>query len=537
MSLNSRTSALGWFADRRVATKILSAVAVVAVVAIGSGVVSVRGINRGAAAAEHLSVEGLAAVKLVGDLRIDVLNARLGVIDHVISADDAAMAKNEEAIAAAGVAFDETLAEYELTDMTGREDAVATLKAGWADYVQVRDTEGLTASRANDIDRFRAIRDEKLVPRIEIVIGALDELAEIERASAAQIAVDAESAASTANRQVVLFLSVGLLLGMAMALWVSRLITGPLGRVNVVLDAVAQGDLTQTAQVDSKDEIGVMAGNVNKAAASVRVAVQTMARSAQALGGSSEELTSVSGSISASAGQASAQADVVSAAAEQVSRSVQTVATGAEEMGASIREIAQNANEAARVAGTAVDVARRTNETVTQLGVSSREISAVVKVITSIAEQTNLLALNATIEAARAGEAGKGFAVVANEVKDLAQETAKATEDISRMIEAIQSDTTGAVEAIGQIGAVIGQINDYQTTIASAVEEQTATTNEMSRSVAEAATGSAEIAANIVGVAQAASTTTEGVLESQRAASELAQMSAELTTLVGTFRV
>ena len=198
-----------------------------------------------------------------------------------------------------------------------------------------------------------------------------------------------------------------------------------------------------------------------------------MARSAQALGGSSEELTSVSTTIAASAEQASAQANVVSAAAEQVSRNVQTVATGAEEMGASIREIAQNANEAARVAGTAVEVAHATNETVCKLGASSREIGEVVKVITSIAEQTNLLALNATIEAARAGEAGKGFAVVANEVKDLAQETAKATENISRMIEAIQGDTAGAVEAIGQISAVIGQINDYQTTIASAVEEQT----------------------------------------------------------------
>ncbi len=109
-------------------------------------------------------------------------------------------------------------------------------------------------------------------------------------------------------------------------------------------------------------------------------------------------------------------------------------------MSASIKEIAKNANEAARVANTAVQVAQKTNATVSRLGDSSAEIGQVIKVINSIAEQTNLLALNATIEAARAGEAGKGFAVVANEVKELAKQTGKATEDISHKIKAIQGE-------------------------------------------------------------------------------------------------
>jgi methyl-accepting chemotaxis protein len=55
--------------------------------------------------------------------------------------------------------------------------------------------------------------------------------------------------------------------------------------------------------------------------------------------------------------------------------------------------------------------------------------------------------------------------------------------------------------------------------------------------VSEAATGSTEIASNIVGVAQAADATSAGIGESQRAAADLAQMSAELTSLVGRFRV
>jgi methyl-accepting chemotaxis protein len=55
--------------------------------------------------------------------------------------------------------------------------------------------------------------------------------------------------------------------------------------------------------------------------------------------------------------------------------------------------------------------------------------------------------------------------------------------------------------------------------------------------VAEAASGSGEIAANITGVASAAAITTEGVSQSQQAAAELTRMSAELQSLVATFRV
>jgi methyl-accepting chemotaxis protein len=184
-----------------------------------------------------------------------------------------------------------------------------------------------------------------------------------------------------------------------------------------------------------------------------------------------------------------------------------------------------------------VQVAKRTNATVSKLGGSSAEIGQVIKAINSIAEQTNLLALNATIEAARAGEAGKGFAVVANEVKELAKQTGRATEDISEKIQSIQESTEEAMAAIEQIGGVINHINDISNTIASAVEEQSVTTNEISRSVAEAASGASEISQNVAGVSAAARSTSGSASDTQAAAQELARMAAELRSFVAQFEV
>ena len=303
-----------------------------------------------------------------------------------------------------------------------------------------------------------------------------------------------------------------------------------------VVDAAAQGDLTNELLIEGEDAIGKLGSGLSSFLNKLKEIISQIDENAQMLAAASDELSAVSDNMGNTAGETSSQASAVATAAEEVSTNIQTVAAGAEEMTASIKEVATNAGEAARVANEAVEAAETTNITVTKLGESSAEIGNVIKVITSIAQQTNLLALNATIEAARAGEAGKGFAVVANEVKELAKQTAQATEEISQKIEAIQTDTKGAVEAISHISSVIGQINDIQGTIAAAVEEQSTTTSEIARNVHEAANGSTEIAENISRVALAADNTASGAKESKTATEELTRMSTTLRGIVAMFR-
>ncbi|WP_298459047.1 methyl-accepting chemotaxis protein [uncultured Cellulomonas sp.] len=535
--MSTTTRRASRLSDLGVRTKILAAVLVASVVAAVVGLMGLSTLSASNADMTLLYEDKMLGFEKAAGLRRDTLSIRLAAANHVISSDAERTAQFEQQVDELEASLAEQIEDYRpMLSSASNIAALDSFVEGLAAYSTALDDVLLPAGRANDVAAWEDARDGVAADAITTMTEATGALVEGEKTAAKELIAESQAAYDRARTTAIVLLVVGLSVAIGVGLVVSRAIVRGLDRVRATVTALESGDLTVPVGLTTRDEVGTMGAALDNALTTLRGVVSTIDASSDSLAGASTQMSATAVQIASGAEETAAQAGVVSAAAEQVSRNTQTVAAGTEEMGASIREIAHNASEAARIAAQAVTAAEETTATVSRLGESSRQIGDVVKAITSIAEQTNLLALNATIEAARAGEAGKGFAVVAGEVKELAQETARATEDIARRVQAIQGDTAGAVDAIGNISHIVASINDFQATIAAAVEEQTATTNEMTRNVSEAAAGSGEIAVNISGVADAAALTTQGAAESQQAVSELARMSADLKTLVGTFR-
>jgi len=364
---------------------------------------------------------------------------------------------------------------------------------------------------------------------------------------------------------VIVLSLVAVLIGISASLLITRAIARPIKQGVDFARQMADGDFTQTLDIDQEDEIGVLAEALNNMVTNLGRMFKELTGGVETLSSSSTELSAISQQMSAGAEQTSGKSNTVATASEEMSSNMNTVAaaveqaaantnmiaSAAEQMAATIKEIAQNSEKARSITGGAVSQAKNSASRVGELGQGAKEISKVTETITEISEQTNLLALNATIEAARAGEAGKGFAVVANEIKELAKQTADATGEIKSRIEGIQNSIEGTITDIEEVPKVINEVNEIVSTIATAVEEQSVTTREIAENVAQASKGIQEVTENVTQstsvagdiakdiseVNQAANEMTNSSSQVNMSAGELSKLGEQLKEMVGRFRV
>jgi methyl-accepting chemotaxis protein len=247
----------------------------------------------------------------------------------------------------------------------------------------------------------------------------------------------------------------------------------------------------------------------------------------------SEQVTSASGQVS------SASQELAQGASEQAS-SLEETSSALEEMASMTRQNADNANQAnatakqaADLAGTGVESMKRMTEAIDKIKNSASETAKIIKTIDEIAFQTNLLALNAAVEAARAGEAGKGFAVVAEEVRNLARRSAEAAKNTADLIEGSQKNAEAGVTVTAEVAKNLGGIRDNAGKVATLIAEIAAASKEQSQGIDQVNTAVSEmdkiVQKNAANAEESASASEE--LTSQ--AQELSAMVDQLVGIVG----
>ncbi|MGQ0562251.1 MAG: methyl-accepting chemotaxis protein [Gemmatimonadota bacterium] len=246
-----------------------------------------------------------------------------------------------------------------------------------------------------------------------------------------------------------------------------KAIDAPLNRLVSAANKFGEGDLSVSVNGRMPEEFRVLAGAFTSMAERFRNVVGETVTTAQKVGASASDLSSISEEVAASSGQVSTAMVGISSGAEQqaaglrtVNEALQDIRKRADEIDSStdrVRDLSEQIRDLAETkridVGRALkmllevrEVVQSSRVEVTELERASEKITAFVETIQGLARQTNLLALNAAIEAARAGEHGRGFAVVAEEVRKLADGSARAADEVASTVRQIR----------GQIESVVG---------------------------------------------------------------------------------
>ena len=206
----------------------------------------------------------------------------------------------------------------------------------------------------------------------------------------------------------------------------------PIEKVQAGTAKLAKGELDVNVQVNSKNELGDMANDLNDAIAKIREYIEVIEYGLQEVGNGNftvhptvefhgdfvrikDSIENITMSLSHTLGQINEGADQVAIGSEQLAMSAQTLAEGATSQAASVQELtatienvataagesAQKANESYQTAERYASVAQNSSEEMKllteamgRITETSHEIESIIAEIEDIAEQTNLLSLN-----------------------------------------------------------------------------------------------------------------------------------------------
>ena len=474
-----------WFLNLKISRKLILNSALILAMTVALGLFAIAQLGTVNESTKDVVLNWMPSAVLTSAMDTDTSDFRILELQHVMSLDDKAMAAIDKKIAVLGAEIEAKRSAYvKLISSPDEQKHYDAFGVSWAAYLAESKTL-LALSRKNENAEATALLNGASQKLFDAASVDLQKLVDINTTGGTEAGNKVALLYAQARTWIFVGIGLTLALGLAMALFVARIVSAPLGLALRVARTVAAGDLSSTIEVNSSDETGLL-----------MAALKEMNTSLVKIVG---EVRSGTDTIATASNQIAAGNLDLSSRTEQQASSLEETASSMEELTGTVKQNADNARQATQLAESASAVALKGGTVVSQvvqtmgsINESAKKIVDIISVIDGIAFQTNILALNAAVEAARAGEQGRGFAVVASEVRNRAQRSASAAKEIKSLIgDSVEQVEIGA-KLVDQAGTTmieivdsVRRVTDIMTEIAAASQEQTVGIDQINQAITQ----------------------------------------------------
>ena len=252
-----------WFNNLRLAGKLFVSFAVVLTLTCAIGVLSIVRLSDVAQQSEQLSGNFMPSLDTLGALNTIASDIRIAQIRHVVANDDEE--RKSDAALIDEISADRAKLAQRFEPLISSE-AERTLwveyEKQWSDYMtragksRAMAEQGLSSSAEADITTGEAKQ------QFDEAGEVIDKIIALKRQSASNMTAQALSAYEVSRAIILGMLALGIALGGAIAVYVGRAISGPVGATIEIFKRMAAGQLDNVIDTSRKDEVGELQANL-----------------------------------------------------------------------------------------------------------------------------------------------------------------------------------------------------------------------------------------------------------------------------------